>query len=122
METFDHSDKGSVFYGPTIRRYAENGLTPAFVLDGARGIQKPREGGLGLSGSFDLKVDGQTYVGLSGPFVIPEIAGATQMRAFRGTASIAADHLLQPGGGRNATPGESFVPGDNDIWSVGTDA
>jgi len=121
MEFFDHGT-GSEFFGPTLRRYAEGGVTPAFVKDGARGIQKPRNGGLNLTGCFDLTVDGQVYLGLSVPFVIPAIPGAAQMRAFPGTASITTDHLLQPGGARSTAPADGFVLGDNDIWSVGTDA
>jgi hypothetical protein len=69
-------------------------------------------------GSYDLHVDATFYTGLSAPFVLPDL-GADLYRAIPSAADISDDHLLQPGGGRSAIPGESFVPGETDLWSIG---
>lgn len=119
MRVFDHDADTVILLGQAnLRRYAVNGVAPALVIDPDRGITKPSSSGLFLSGSFDIDVDGTDYIGLSAPFVLPDF-GQAQVRAFPSSAPVAVDYLLQPGGGRNAVPADSFVPGDNDIWSVG---
>lgn len=119
MEVFLHNGDGFFTYSSGIRRYAVAGVTPAMVRDVARDVSKPQELGAVLVGGFDLVVDATTYVGLGAPFVLPVDLGAALYRAVPSAADVSADYLLQPGGGRNAAPSDSFVPGETDLWSIG---
>lgn len=118
MRLFDHDATGGPFgYGWGFRQYMLDGERPVLVIDTERGIYKPKDDGLSLSGGFDIYFDAMQYVGLAAPFIVADIP-ATLIRAFPSSAPVAVDFILQPGGARNALPVDAFVPGDNDIWSV----
>ena len=119
MKVTDHSEDPTLTFGWGLRRYLLDGEEPVVVVDTIREIAKPADEGLSISsGSFDLRADATVYVGLSAPFIVPD-TGADLYRAFPSAADVTVDHLLQPGGGRSTTPADSFVPGDNDLWSIG---
>jgi hypothetical protein len=117
---YDHGRAAEApeLFGWGLHRYREGTTRPALVIDQTRGVAKPSNGGLSLSGSFDLLHDATLYVGLAAPFIVADF-GAELVRAFPSTAPVLTDYLLQPGGGRTPAPAESFVPGENDLWSIG---
>ena len=118
MEIFLHNGDGIFAYSSGLPRYRVGRITPALLRDEARDISKPADLGLALDGGFDLVVDAVTYTGLAAPFVLPDL-GADLYRAVPSAADVSVDYLLQPGGGRNAAPSDSFVPGETDLWSIG---
>ncbi len=118
MRVFDHNnDDGLLFGRANLKRYALGGVTPIMVVDVARDIRKPVDGGQSMKRHVDVDAGGVTYTGLSAPFTLPDF-GPALVRCFPTAASVAVDHLLQPGGGRDTAPVDSFVPGDNDMWSI----
>lgn len=117
MEVFEHRTEIPILFGNGLKRYALDGVVPAVVVDATRGIQKPSDGGGSLTGSFDILYDAVIYHGVAAPFVIADL-GATLVRAFPAAWDISADYILLPGGARTTAPGEDFIPGDTDLWSV----
>lgn len=118
MQSFDHGIDSPIVFGWALRRYRLGGLIPRLVIDTGRQVHHPSDDGLSLNGCFDIHFDGTAYHGLAAPFIAASI-GATLIRAVPSSYDISVDYLLQPGGGRNPAPADGFVPGENDIWSIG---
>lgn len=118
MQSFDHGIDSPIIIGWSLRRYMLGDEAPRLVIDATRLVHHPSDDGLSLHGCFDILFDGVVYHGLAAPFIAADL-GATLVRAFPSNYDISVDYLLQPGGARNATPADIFVPGNNDIWSIG---
>ena len=118
MPRFYAPDDGRPFtFGNGMMRYRDGKSVPVMVSDADRGLDYPATLGAEMSGVFDMTFDGVPYEGLKAPFVIADL-GADLVLAFPSAHTVEGTIIIQPGGDRvSDPPADSFVIGDDDIWS-----
>lgn len=107
-------------YGLRSGKYQIEGQIPRASASGARlSVHPCGNGSLLPLRSYDVWLDGVLYRGLTAPFAFSPDVIPGVLKAKPSNASRKLDALLSKGGGRNLTPAESFVPADDQIWSIG---